>query len=207
MMRRSVWRAVATGLLVVPLGAFASPAGAKGSNGQTYAVSSPDRKITVEFELNPSGTPLYRVSHDGAPLVADSALGFQFENAPPLKSDLDVRSVRRDRRDTVWRPVWGKYKTIRNHYNALTLDLREQRAPRRALQLEFRVFDDGVGFRYTLPRQRAMGAFAITSEDTSSTSPAISGLVDPAQYGPGSGDENLWTSTPLTPRWMPRRRR
>ena len=199
MMRRSVRRALATGLVVVPLGVFASPAGANGRDGRTYAVSSPDRKITVEFELDPSGKPLYRVSHNGTPLVADSALGFQFENAPPLKSDLDVRSVRRDRRDTVWRPVWGEYKTIRNHYNALTLDLREQVAPRRALQLEFRVFDDGVGFRYTLPRQRAMSAFAITSEDTEfNFAGDFPAWWIPAQYGPGSGDENLWTSTPLS---------
>jgi len=196
MIRRSVWGAVAAG---VAAGVFAAPAGATGHHRATYAVSSPDRRIAVEVELDRSGRPLYRVSHHGVPLLGDSALGFQFQNAPPLERNLDVRGVRRDRHDSVWRPVWGEYKTIRNTYNALTLDLREHVKPYRALQLEFRVFDDGVGFRYVLPRQRALSAFAITSEDTEfNFAGDFPAWWIPAQYGPGSGDENLWNHTPLS---------
>jgi glycosyl hydrolase family 97 len=198
-MRRSMWRAAATGLVAVPLAIFAAPAGAASHHSQTYAVSSPDRKITVEFELDRSGTPLYRVFHNGARLLADSKLGFQFKDAPPLASGLDVRGVRRGRHDGVWRPVWGEYKTIRDNYNELTVDLRERVAPRRALQLVFRVFDDGVGFRYVLPRQRAMGPFAITSEDTEfNFAGDFSAWWIPAQYGAGSGDENVWNHTALS---------
>ena len=62
--------------------------------------------------------------------------------------------------------MWGEYKTIRNRYNELTVDLRERTAPRRSLRLVFRVFDDGVGFRYVLPRQRAIDRFAISEENT-----------------------------------------
>src|SRR3954447_13585478 len=119
MMKRSARRELAALLAVVPLAVFAPPAGAAGQDGHTYAVSSPDRKITVEFQLDEAGRPGYRVSHNGAPLLADSKLGLQFENAPPLASNLDVRAVRRDRYDAVWRPVWGEYKTIRNQYNEL----------------------------------------------------------------------------------------
>jgi alpha-glucosidase len=201
-MRRSLWRAVAAGILAVPFAVFAAPAGAASddrTDDRTYAVSSPDRKIKVEFELDHSGAPLYRVFHNGAPLLADSKLGFHFQDAPALASDLDVRSARRDRHDSVWRPVWGEYRTIRDRYNELTLDLGEQVAPRRALQVVFRVFDDGVGFRYVLPRQRAMDRFAITSEDTEFRfADDFSAWWIPAQYGAGSGDENIWNHSALS---------
>ena len=198
-MRRSVWRVAAAGLVAVSAATFAAPAGAASHHKGTYSVSSPDRKITVEFELDRSGTPVYRVFHRRAALLADSKLGFRFENAPPLESNFDVRSARRDRHDSVWRPVWGEYKTIRDNYNELTLDLRERVAPRRALQLVFRVFDDGVGFRYVLPKQRAMSQFAITAEDTQFRfAEDFTAWWIPAQYGPGSGDENLWNHTALS---------
>ena len=162
-------------------------------------MSSPDRSIRVAFALDEDGRAVYRVAHHGTPLLADSSLGFHFADAPPLAADLAVRSVRRRRHDAVWRPVWGEYKTIRNRYNELTVDLREQVAPRRALRVQFRVFDDGVGFRYVLPRQRAIDDFAITSEDTEF---AFAGDFPawwiPAQFGPGSGDEELFRSTPLS---------
>ncbi len=198
-MRRNAWRTLAVALAVVPLAVTASPAGAANHDRATYAVSSPDHRITVAFELDKLGTPQYRVSHNGAPLLADSALGFQFDGAPPLDGDLQVRSVRRDRYDAVWRPVWGEYKTIRNNYNELTVDLREKVAPRRALQLVFRVFNDGVGFRYVLPRQRAMNRFAISSEDTEfKFADDFTAWWIPAQFGSGSGDEELWRRTAVS---------
>jgi alpha-glucosidase len=198
-MRGSAWRTLAAVLVAVPLGVLAPRASAASQDQATHAVSSPDRKITVEFQLDEAGKPVYRVSHNGAPLLADSALGFHFENAPPLDGDLDVRSVRRARHNAVWRPVWGEYKTIRNDYHELTIDLREQVAPRRALQLVFRVFNDGVGFRYVLPRQRAMSRFAITSEDTEfKFADDFTAWWIPAQFGPGIGDEHLWRRTALS---------
>jgi alpha-glucosidase len=197
-MRRSVRRAVAAGLVALPA-VLAPPAGAAGHDRGMYSVSSPDRRIAVEVGLDRAGTPVYRVFHHGARLVADSTLGFHFQDAPPLGTGLELRSARRDRHDSVWRPVWGEYKTIRDSYNELTLDLRERVAPRRALQLVFRVFDDGVGFRYMLPRQRAMKRFAITSEDTEfKFAGDFSAWWIPAQYGAGSGDENLWNHTPVS---------
>ena len=111
-----------------------------------------------------------------------------------------MRSVRRDRHDAVWRPVWGEYKTIRDHYNELTLDLREQVAPRRALQLVFRVFDDGVGFRYVLPSSGRWIGSRSPSEDTEfKFADDFTAWWIPAQFGPGSGDEELWRRTRAQP--------
>ena len=176
-MRRNGWRSLAVALVAVPLAVIAPPADAARQARSNVRPCRP--RIAGSRSSSSStrpGTPLYRVSHNGAPLLADSALGFQFAGRSAAR--------RRPRRAAacgatgttrVWRPVWGEYKTIRNHYNELTVDLRERVAPRRALQLVFRVFDDGVGFRYVLPRQRAMNQFAITvGGHRSSSSPTTS---------------------------------
>ena len=72
---------------------------------------------------------------------------------PALDGDFVVRRARRTTHDTWWKPVWGEYDRIRDHYNELTVDLREVTAPRRTLRVVFRAYDDGVGFRYVLPAQ------------------------------------------------------
>jgi hypothetical protein len=198
-MKRNRWRSLAVALVAAPMAVIVPSAAAASGDAATYAVSSPDRAIAVEFELDELGKPLYRVSHNGAPLLADSALGLQFSDAPALDRDLAVRSVQRRRHNAVWRTVWGEYKTIRSNYNELTIDLREQVAPRRALQLVFRVFDDGVGFRYVLPRQRAIDRFAITEEETEfKFADDFTAWWIPAQFGPGSGDEELWRRTSIS---------
>ena len=198
-MRHAKWRALAAVLVAVPLAAAAPSAEAARKHQSAYSVSSPDRSIAVQLRLDGAGKPLYSVSHDGAPLLADSALGFHFESGPPLAGNFEVRSVRRDRHDRVWRPVWGEYDTIRDNYNELTVDLRERAAPRRVLRVVFRVFDDGVGFRYVLPRQQAIDRFAITSEDTEfKFADDFTAWWIPAQFGPGSGDEELWRKTAIS---------
>jgi alpha-glucosidase len=199
-MKRPVCRrAIVAALAALPLAALAPSAEARGGHHQSrFAVTSPDRGIVVQFRLD-DGRPVYSVSHDGAPLLADSALGLRFEGAPPLAGDLDVRDVRRDRENDVWRPVWGEYDKIREHYNELTIDLRERSAARRSLRIVFRVFDDGVGFRYVLPRQQAMHEFAISDEDTQFRFAGdFTAWWIPAQFGPGSGDEELWRRTPVS---------
>jgi hypothetical protein len=193
---RPVLRALTAVLVALPFALMAAPAGAA-SDG--YTVSSPDRKIAVTFEVDDAGHAFYSVSHNGKPLLTNSALGFHFKDAPPLAGELDVRSVQRRSHNSVWRPVWGEYKTIRNHYNELAIGLREQVAPHRAVDVIFRVFNDGVGFRYVLPRQRAINDFAITSEDTEfKFADDFTAWWIPAQFGPGVGDEHLWNKTPIS---------
>ena len=195
MMRRTLRRALACALVAVPFAVLAPAA----AGHDRYTVSSPDRSIVVEFELDGTGRPLYSVSHDRTPLLTDSTLGLQFADAPALDDDFDVRSARQDAHDSVWRPVWGEYRTIRNRYRELTIDLREDVAPRRSLQVVFRVFDDGVAFRYVLPRQRAIDEFAIAEEDTEFRFAGdFTAWWIPAQFGPGSGDEHLWRRTALS---------
>jgi alpha-glucosidase len=197
-MRRARRRALVAALVAVPLGAIAPSADATGGHHSRHVVSSPDRSIVVQFRLD-DGRPVYSVSHDGAPLLADSALGLRFEGAPALDGDFEVRRTRRDREYDVWRPVWGEYDKVRERYDELTVDLRERVAPRRSLRLVFRVFDDGVGFRYVLPRQRGIDRFAIADEDSEfNFAGDFTAWWIPAQFGSGSGDEELWRRTPVS---------
>ena len=196
-MRPVHWRGLCAvpGILLLLL--LAQPAHATGRSA-SYPLTSPDRTIQVRFELD-SGDPSYRVAHNRRPLVASSALGLQFEDMPALDGGFVVRRARRTTHRSTWSPVWGEYKRIRDHYNELRVDLREVTAPRRKLRVVFRAYDDGVAFRYVLPGQRGIGDFAMTSENTEfNFADDFDAWWIPAQFGAGSGDEELHRSTPLS---------
>ena len=122
----------------------ASPAAAQ----QWQAIASPDGRITVEVALD-QGEPVYRASFNGQPVLDRSRLGMQFTNAPPLDRDLTLVTSRRTAKDERWEQPWGKRRRMREQYRGLDLTLKAKDG--RTLGVEFRVFDDGFGFRYTLP--------------------------------------------------------
>lgn len=161
-------------------------------------VASPDGSIQVQFTLR-SGKPFYSVSHHNKPLLLDSSLGIRFQDAPALDSNFALASLQHSQHDSVWDMVWGEYDKVRDHYHELTVDLEEQSSPGRKLQLIFRVFNDGVGFRYVLPEQSALRTFAITEEDSEFRFAGdFTAYWIPAQYGSGIGDEELYRRTPLS---------
>ena len=196
-MRPISWRALCAVPVILLVLFVVEPAQATGRSA-SYSLSSPDRAIQLRFDLD-RGDPSYRVAHHRRPLVARSALGMRFRDMPALDGDFAVRRVRRESHDTVWSRVWGEYDRIRNRYNELTVDLREAAAPRRKLRIVFRAYDDGVAFRYTLPEQRGIGRFAMTSEDTEfNFADDFNAWWIPAQFGSGSGDEELHRNTRLS---------
>jgi len=114
----------------------------------------------------PGGEFRYAVSWKDEPIFKPSKLGFVFSKGDPLDGPFEV--VRRDSReiDESWTPVWGQVKKIRNHARETTFHLREKNAPHRLLDITFRAYDDGVAFRYHLPRQNQIGSFELTDELT-----------------------------------------
>jgi hypothetical protein len=136
-----------------------------GDTSDRQIVSSPNGSVTATIDVT-DGTPKYSLTYKGQTIIEPSAVGFEFENAPSLDGDFVVTGSKREQVDNVWEPVWGRYAEIRNHYHELILGLREQSSPRRSLNLTFRVYNDGVGFRYTLPEQKNIGEFTITAENT-----------------------------------------
>ncbi len=129
------------------------------------AVSSPDARIEAVLALT-AGRPTYSISHDSQPVIQPSTLGFRFKDDPPLTGGFTIESVERSAVDEIWRPVWGGASEVRNRCNELAVRLKEEGGAERVMTVVFRVFDDGVGFRYLLPEQPRLGTFDIVSEET-----------------------------------------
>ncbi|GAC20361.1 glycoside hydrolase family 97 catalytic domain-containing protein [Paraglaciecola arctica] len=135
-------------------------------NEKQYAtVSSPDSGIRLEFKVI-SGKPHYRVFNQNVEIISYSALGFDFNDQEPLKNNLQVTDTVISEFKEQWQRPWGQSKTALNHYQQLTITLDEKSSLQRQLIIEFRVFNDGLGFRYQLPEQPNLQQFEITSENT-----------------------------------------
>ncbi|WP_408007443.1 glycoside hydrolase family 97 N-terminal domain-containing protein [Pseudalkalibacillus sp. A8] len=131
------------------------------------SVSSPDGKVNLDFHLTDEGEPQYEVSYGNHNLIEPSSLGFQFKEQAPMKNNFEIVNTSVKTFNEIWKPVWGEKKQIKNHYKQLTVHLQEKDEPNRKMNIEFRVFDDGVGFRYVLPEQQNLDQnLQITSEDT-----------------------------------------
>lgn len=128
-------------------------------------VSSPNGEIIVTFMLN-GGVPHYQVSHSGKDVIKTSKLGFTFKDAAPLHRNLTLVESKQTTFDETWVQPWGEVKEIRNHYNELLVQLEETTEAPRKMNLVFRVYDYGIGFRYELPEQDHLKSVQITDEKT-----------------------------------------
>ena len=128
-------------------------------------VASPDGHNVVTVQTSEGGL-FYGVERDGRRIILPSRLGIEFRDAPPLRDDLEVSETQRNTVDETWEQPWGEVAQVRDHHNELRVSVAEMEEPRRRFHVVFRVFDDGVGFRYELPEQPELGSFAITEELT-----------------------------------------
>ncbi len=129
-------------------------------------VASPDGRVTVDVNLTADGSPVYSVDFAGQRVIDDSRLGFSLVGEDALASDFELIGESRATFDETWHPVWGEEASIRSHYNEMLINMRH-RASGRLVDLRFRVFDDGVGFRYEFPAQQGkLKSFIISDELT-----------------------------------------
>src|SRR6185436_4051129 len=128
-------------------------------------VASPDGRTQVTVETR-DGRLYYSVVRDGRSLFTPSLLGFEFRGAPPLRDSLRIADSARATFDSTWTQPWGEVARVRDHHNELRVSVAETASPGRRLVVVFRVFNDGIGFRYELPAQPGLGEFAITDELT-----------------------------------------
>jgi alpha-glucosidase len=157
--RKWIWAARVSAAAVVACAASTAEA-------QVLArVASPDGKNEVTVELKGGGLR-YAVRRNGMNVLMPSALGFEFRNAPKLKDGLRLVDIARATHDTTWTQPWGEVRRVRDHHNELRVSVVEAQAPGRRFVAVFRVFDDGLGFRYELPQQAALRDFEIMEELT-----------------------------------------
>lgn len=128
-------------------------------------MSSPDRRNEVTVEVR-DGILHYGLRRDNREVILPSRLGFEFRGAPPLGSNVQIVGVRRTTVDETWTQPWGEVARVRDHHNELRVQVVETTAPRRRFDFVVRAFDDGIGFRYELPRQAALDSFEMTEELT-----------------------------------------
>jgi hypothetical protein len=122
-------------------------------------------KVKLSFKLNEEGVPQYAVSCSDKAVIKTSDLGFKLTNDRPLDSNFELIGSEKQDHDDTWKPVWGEVSSIRNHYQQLTVNLRQKNTGR-LLNIVFRVFEDGVGFRYEFPKQKGLKYFIIADELT-----------------------------------------
>ncbi|HKK11865.1 MAG TPA: glycoside hydrolase family 97 N-terminal domain-containing protein, partial [Flavobacteriaceae bacterium] len=131
-----------------------------------YKVSSPDGANSIEFSLTDSGQPRYMVKHNNKTVIDTSLMSFDFKNLPSLKDHFKIVKVDTSSFDETWPMPWGEQLEVRNHYNEMKVYLEEQTEDKRKLNIHFKVYNDGVGFRYEFPEQANMDEVLITDENT-----------------------------------------
>ncbi len=129
-------------------------------------VSSPSKDLKVEFRLNELGAPAYQVWHKNQEVISNSTLGFDLKDQVAFKDGFKIVSVERNTLNETWEMPWGEQREVINHYNELVINLQETKAPNRKLNLIFRAYDDGLGFRYEFPEQENMSEVLIMDERT-----------------------------------------
>ena len=150
-------------------------------------LQSPDGKLELTFQLTESGTPQYALTYEGQDIILPSDLGFELRGvlkAQKLVYEKDGKISKEDRQapysfatdfkvdsvitstfDDIWEPVWGEEAQIRNHYNEILVCLTQKSSDKK-MNIRFRVYDDGIGFRYEFPYQQNLSYFVIKEELT-----------------------------------------
>ena len=125
--------------------------------------TSPDGNVILSFSLKNDGTPSYKVSYKNKPVINESTLGFTLKKADPLTNNFKVVDTKKSTFKETWKPVWGEESEILNHYNELLVSL-EQNNTNRKMNIRFRVYNEGVGFRYEFPSQKELTYFVVEEE-------------------------------------------
>ena len=162
----------------------------------TVGIASPDGGLSVEVTTDNDGRPSYAVLRDGKPVVTPSRLGFLFLDAPKFERNLIIAAHHDRSSDGTWEQPWGERRRIRNHYNELRVTLAEKNALKRSLDVVFRVYDDGLGFRYEFPDQAALKEVRIGDELTefNIAEPATAWWIPAGEW---NREEYLYHRTPV----------
>jgi len=135
-------------------------------------LQSPNANLSLSFKLTNTGEAEYRLSYKNKTVIKESKLGFEIQNQPALLRGFTIIDTKTAEANETWNPVWGEVKTIRNHYKELAVTLqqivadKENKKLTRKIVVRFRLFDDGLGFRYEFPVQDELKYFTVADEKT-----------------------------------------
>ena len=129
-------------------------------------LKSPKGEFVMDFSLQIDGTPTYNLKYKNKEIIKTSKLGLELKNdKKSLLNDFTIVDSKATTFNGTWKPVWGEVSEIRNHYNELAVTLNQKETDRKII-IRFRLFDDGLGFRYEFPEQKNLIYFTIKEEKT-----------------------------------------
>ena len=135
------------------------------SAAMAESITSPNGQLKLNFSVNAQGEPVYELFYKGKNVINPSKLGLELKNDSGLMNGFTLANASTSTFDETWQPVWGEVKYIRNHYNELVVTLN-QKVQDRNMIIRFRLFNDGLGFRYEFPLQKNLNYFIVKEERT-----------------------------------------
>ncbi len=147
--------------IVITIGLFLSLAWSAGAQ----QILSPDGNLKLNVSVNEKGVPTYSLDYKGGKVIEASRLGLSAQEAE-LIDNFKVLDSQTSTFNETWTPVWGEYDKVLNHYNELAVSFQQQDGNKRAMIVRFRLYDDGLGFRYELPVQETMNYLTLKDELT-----------------------------------------
>lgn len=133
---------------------------------ESAGVASPDDSISVNFHLNQEGRFFYTIHYKEKAIIDTSYVGFELKDAPALNKGFVARVKRSTEVNETWQMSWGEQLNVLNYYNEVRVELEEKFDLQRKMNIVFRVYNDGVGFRYEFPEQPNLKEAYITEEHT-----------------------------------------
>lgn len=137
------------------------------ATGSAWAqtLKSPDGNLELDFHLSGTETPVYSLDYKGKPIIKESKMGFVLHSDYQFNQDFEIVDTKFAESDTTWETVWGQNKEIRDNHKEMFVALRQKKTGW-LLNIRFRLFDDGLGFRYEFPVQKELRHFIIMQENT-----------------------------------------
>lgn len=170
---------------------------ASAASAAPIGIASPSKVLSVEVDTDNDGRPSYSVKRFGRTVIAPSRLGFMLVGAPKLERGFVVAGTSTRSHDATWEQPWGERRFVRDHHNELRVRLSEKGVLKRSYDVVFRVFDDGVGFRYEFPDQAGLKDVRIADELTefAVADPATAWWIPAFEW---NREEYLYNKTPIT---------
>ena len=169
------------------------------SNAQkAYKISSPEKNNILVFELTKSGQPQYQLTSNGKSIIEPSLLGFEFQENKKMTDGFKVISTEEKTVNETWEQPWGEFKKIKDNHNQLVVHLQETKGEKRLVDIIFRVFNDGLGFRYYFPKQPNLGKVKISNEITQFTFASDHDIWWIPVHSENSYYESLYRKTPIS---------
>ena len=129
-------------------------------------ITSPNGKLSLKFQLVGAGVPTYQLSFKNKPVLKTSSLGIETSDVASFSSGFTITKTDKSTVDETWKPVMGEQSSIRNNYNELSVTLTQKDVQNRFIIIRFRLFNDGLGFRYEFPKQENLKYFTIREENS-----------------------------------------